>query len=69
MSTKNDINHGAGQLSKNDVSMEYTNSMGVPPNQKVNKAQQLTYVSTTFIVSKQLCQCENIPAHPGEHES
>jgi hypothetical protein len=59
MSTKNDINQGAGQQSKNDVSLEYTNSMGVPHNQKVNKAQQLTYVSTTFIVSKKNFACVN----------
>jgi len=32
-----------GSLAKNDIIWEQANSTGVPPNQKVNKAEELTY--------------------------
>jgi hypothetical protein len=41
---KNNINRGAGKLGKNDVTMPEANSTGMPPDQKVNKDEELTYL-------------------------
>ncbi len=36
---------GAGKLGKNDVTWGQANSTGMPPNHKVNKAEEPTYLS------------------------
>ncbi len=41
----NDIFQGEGQLGKNDVTQEQDNRTSMPPNTKVNKAEDLTYPS------------------------
>jgi len=41
----NDIIQGEAQLGKNDVTREQENSTSMPPNPKVNKAEDLTYPS------------------------
>jgi hypothetical protein len=36
-------------VGKNDITWGQANSTGVPPNQKVNKAEELTYISTNIV--------------------
>ncbi len=36
---------GAGKSGKNDVNWGQANNIGMPPDQKVNKAKYLTYLS------------------------
>jgi len=36
---------GGRLLGQNDVILAHANSSGVPPNQKINKAEELTYLS------------------------
>ncbi len=42
---KKDVIKGEGQLGKNDVTKGAANNAGVPADQKVNKVEQLTYLS------------------------
>jgi hypothetical protein len=39
------INQGAGKLGKNDITWGSGKSTCVPPDQKLNKAEELTYLS------------------------
>ncbi len=48
MKTKNDVNLGAGKKGKNDGTRGQADSTGMPPKQKVNKAEELTYLSINF---------------------
>jgi hypothetical protein len=45
MLTKNDIIQGTGLLGRNDIIPGASNSTGVPPNQKENSNEELTYLS------------------------
>jgi len=36
------------KLCQNDVTQEQAKSTGMPPNKKVNKAEELTYLSTNI---------------------
>ncbi len=47
---------GAGQLGKNDLMWRQVNSIGTLPNQKVNKAEELTYLPTNIDVDSALTQ-------------
>jgi hypothetical protein len=42
---KNDVIEGAGKLDKNDVTWGQANSTAMLPDQKVNKAKDLTFRS------------------------
>jgi hypothetical protein len=39
------------QLGKNDITWGQANSTSVPANQKVNKPEELTYLSTYIIIN------------------
>ncbi len=58
---KNDIIQGTGKLGKNDVTWGQAKSTAVPPDQKVNKAQELTYLPTNIEIS-QLTDYALLPA-------
>ncbi len=45
---KNYVIQGVAKLGQNDVTQEQAKSTGMPPNKKVNKAEELTYVSTNI---------------------
>jgi hypothetical protein len=49
MLTKNDVIQGAGYLGKNGITWDQANSTGMPPDRKVNKAEELTYISTNIV--------------------
>jgi hypothetical protein len=48
MKTKNDVNLGAGKKVKNEGTWGQADSTGMPPKQKVIKAEDLTYLSISF---------------------
>ncbi len=39
---------GAGHLGQNDITQGQASSTGMPPDQKVNKAEQLAYLSVNI---------------------
>ncbi len=49
MKTEIDVIQGSGQLGKNDVPWVQANSTCVPPDQMVNKAEELTNLSTNIV--------------------
>ncbi len=48
----NDVIKGPGYLSNNDITWVQANSTGVPPDQKVDKAEELTYPSTNIALDQ-----------------
>ncbi len=48
MQMKYGVIQGVGKLHQNDVTCWQVNSTGMPPDQKVNKAEKLTYLSTNI---------------------
>jgi hypothetical protein len=51
---KSDIIQGAGYLGKNDVIWGQANSTSITPEQKVNKAAKVTYLSVNIAQSLQI---------------
>jgi hypothetical protein len=45
---KNDVILGTGQLDKNDATRVLTHCIGMPHDQKVKKAEEVTYLSINF---------------------
>jgi hypothetical protein len=46
--TKHAIIPGGRLGGQKDITLEQANSSGMPPDQKVNKAEELTYLSTNI---------------------
>jgi hypothetical protein len=46
--TKNDFTQGPGSLSKNDVTWGKVTALVCHPTKKVNKEEELTYLSSNF---------------------
>ncbi len=42
---KNDVMRGAGKLGRNNITRGLANKTGIPNNQKVNKAEEPTYLT------------------------
>ncbi len=43
--SKNNGIHGAGKVDKNDTAWGQANTTGMPPDQKINITEELTYLS------------------------
>ncbi len=55
---KKGIIRGAGWLDKNDVTRGQANSSGVPPYPKVNKAEEITYLTISTVMNHSFYQFE-----------
>jgi hypothetical protein len=49
MKARNDVVQGAGYLSQNDITWGQANCTGMPPDQKMNKAEELTHLFTNIL--------------------
>ena len=49
-----DVTYGAGWLGQNDITQGQGNGTSMPPNQKVNKAEELTYLYTDFALKLEI---------------
>jgi hypothetical protein len=54
MQTKNDVIHEASSPGKIDVTWGQANSTGMPPDKKVNKAEELTCLSINIMEQRTL---------------
>jgi hypothetical protein len=53
---KKGVIRGAGWLDKNDVTRGQANSSGVPPYPKVNKAEEITYLTISIVMNHSFYQ-------------